>query len=170
MTQNNLGGRHITAYLGAARRLIDPIRGVLLASSPFVIAGGIGPVNQRMLLAGASAANHINADYIHLEFAAGAEIDGPSNVVVAMFREEVCHIRQTCRFWLDEEGRPFLLADVGGKTATMSFDPDGMDSHPGAPHHDLKAGFERAAAKLRELAASGQAANEDKVFTIGVAA
>ena len=170
MKHNNLGGRPLTAFLGAARRLIDPIRGILSASSPYVIAGGIGPANQRLLLAGASAANHINADYIHLEFAPGAKINGPSNVVVAMFREGVCHIRQTCRFWLDEEGRPFLLADVGGKTATMSFDPDGMDSHPGAPHHDLKAGFERAAAKLRELAASGQAANEDKVFTIGVAA
>ncbi len=87
-----------------------------------------------------------------------------------MFREGVCHIRQTCRFWLDEEGRPFLLADVGGKPATMSFDPDGMDSHPGAPHHEFKAGYERATAKLRELAATTQAANEDKALTIGVAA
>lgn len=170
MTQNHRSGRTVTAFLGAVRIMIDPRRGILSASSPYVIAGSVGPVNQRILVAGASAAHCIDADYIHLEFKSGAESDGPSNVVVAMFRGGVCYIQKTCRFWVDSEERPFLLAQAKGKTATMTFDPAGMDSHPGTPHRDLKAGYARAAEKLRELAASGKAANQDKVFKIGVAA
>ncbi len=170
MSKNHRSEREVTAFLGATRRLIDPRRGVLVASSPYVIAGGIGPANRRMLLAGASAANHINADYIHLEFALGSEAEGPSNVVIAMFRGGVCHIQQTCRFWLDNDGRPFLLAEAKGKFATMTFDPAGMDSRPGAPHDELEAGYARAATKLREFALPGESANENKVIAIDVAA
>ncbi len=170
MTENHLSGLNVTAFLGAVRLLIDPSRIVLSASSPYVIAGSNGPVGHRFLIASACAANRVNADYIHLEFTPGAESDGPSNVVVAMFRGGICYIQRTCRFWLDKEGCPFLLAQANGKKATMTFDLEGMDSHPGAPHRELEAGFERAAAKLRKLAASGIAANEDKLFTIGVAA
>jgi hypothetical protein len=170
MKQANLSKCNIVACLSAARRMIDPLRGVLSDSTPYIIAGSIGAVNHRALLAGASAASEVNADYIHLEFVSEKESDGPSNVVVAMIRGGVCHIRRTCRFWLDDGGRPFLVADVDGKTATMSFAPDGMDSHPGAPQQFLQPGFDRAAERLRQLAATCRAPSNDQVLTIAVAA
>ena len=140
--------------LAAVRRTIDPNRTVLAASTPYVVAGSIGPANREVIFAGTLASEGADADYIHLEFEPGAEREGPVNVVVGMVRAGVCHIRQSCRFWLGADGRMALVATVGPKSATMTFDPEGMDSRPGRPRGDLQAGYARAATRLRKLAAT----------------
>ena len=58
------------------------------------------------------------------------------------------------------KGGMLLVAKAGSKSATMTFDADGMDSRPGLPAGDLEAGYARAAAKLRELADWAIAAND----------
>lgn len=147
-------------YLAAVRRAIDPHRTLLAASTPYIVAGSIGPAGQRALIAGTSAAETADADYIHLEFEPGAERDGPVNVAVGMVRFGIMHIRQSCRFWLGADGRMALVATAGAKAATMTFDADGMDSHPGLPSGGLVAGYRRASARLRELAATPAAASD----------
>lgn len=147
-------------HLAAVRRAIDPHRTVLAASTSYVVAGSIGPAGRQAMIAGTSAAETADADYIHLEFEPGAERDGPVNVMIGMVRFGVMHIRESCRFWLGEDGRMTLVATVGSKAATMTFDADGADSHPGFPAGDVAAGYERAAARLRKLAATPAPANE----------
>lgn len=111
------------------------------------------------MIAGTSAAETADADYIHLEFEPGAEREGPVKVMIGMVRFGIMNIRESCRFWLGEDGRMTLVATVGSKAATMTFDADGAGSHPGLPAGDLAAGYERAAARLRELAATPAPAN-----------
>ena len=150
----------IHSFLSAVRRMIDPHRAVLAAKAPYILTGG-QPLDLLQLAAGGRDAHeHADADLIHLVFEPGLEAQGPSYVMVAMARERVIGIRSECRFWLDQRGKPFLLARCGGKFATMSFDPDGMDSQPGAPAGDLERGYARAAALLREYAAASAAAND----------
>ena len=158
------GETQVHDYLAAVRRAIDPNRTVLAASTPYVVAGSIGPADRQTIVAGTLASNGADADYVHLEFEPGTERDGPVNVVVGMVRAGVCHIRQSCRFWLGANGRMALVATVGPKAATMTFDPDGMDSRPGRPRGDLEAGYARAATRLRKLAATPASAQDTVTF------
>lgn len=146
--------------LAAVRRAIDPHRTVLAASTPYIVAGSIGPADRQAMIAGTSAAAAVDADYIHLEFEPGAERDGPVNVMIGMVRSGVMHVRESCRFWLGEDGAMMLVATVGAKAATTTFDADGADSRPGLPAGDAATGYERAAARLRQLAATPAAAND----------
>lgn len=151
------GKRQVMAFLTAARRLIDPNRGVMADATPYILTGGV-PLDTFQLIAGGAKAAEFDADLIHLEFAPGAEADGPVNVMVSMSREaNIVFIRRECRFWLDPRGTPLLIATQGRKHATMSFDPDGMDSKPGKPAGPLAWGYARADAKLRRLAAEALA-------------
>ena len=64
-----------------------------------------------------------------------------------------------------------LVATAGSKAATMSFDPDGMDSRPGLPTGGLEAGYARASARLREFADKALASNDfGSVYTLRAAA
>lgn len=48
---------------------------------------------------------------VQVEFAPGAEADGPANVMVSMSRvANVVFIRRECSFWLNPRGKPFLIA------------------------------------------------------------
>lgn len=144
----------IQAYLAAVRKLIDPNRSMLFATSPYVVGGSAFGASRKLLIAGARAAHGADADYIHLDFAPGDIAAGPANVGVGMIRATTCAIRTKCRFWLAENGTPFLVATSGPKLGTMSFAPDGMDSRPGGPAAgDLEEGYARATARLRALAA-----------------
>jgi hypothetical protein len=154
------GKRQVMAFLTAARRLVDPNRSILAATSPYIFTGGM-PLDMVQLVRGGQKASEFDADLIHLEFAPGAEADGPVNVMVSMSREaNVVFFRRECRFWLDPRGTPFLIATQGKKHGTMSFDPDGMDSTPGKPAGPLARGFARADAKLRRLAAEALASGD----------
>ena len=157
---HTFGERQVQAFLCATRSAIDPRRSILAASTPYIVAGGTGPASQKLIAAGALASQECDADYIHLEFEQGAEVEGPVNVKVGMIRFGILHVRGSCRFWLGEDGRLLLIATVGFKAATMSFDPNGMDSRPGLPTGDLEAGYARAAARLRELADKAHASND----------
>ena len=170
MRLNSSADRQVMSFVRAATCLIYPGPVVLSNSTPYLFGGGVGSVCRRALYAAASAANTVNANYIHLELLAGAESAGPSNVVVAMFRGGTCYVTQTCRFWLDEDGRPFLLTEAGGATATMTFGPEGLNSRLGSPSGDLGDGYERAATKLRELAEANSATSHSKMLKISLAA
>lgn len=151
------GKRQVMAFLTAARRLIDPHRAVLADAAPYILTGG-RPLDAVQLIQGGAKASEFDADLIHLEFKPGAEADGPVNVMVSLSREaNIVFIRRECRFWLDPRGTPFLIATQGRKHATMSFDPDGMDSTPGKPAGSLARGYARADARLRTLAAESLA-------------
>ncbi len=151
------GKRQVMAFLAAARQLVDPARAVIADVTPYVFTGG-RELDMLQLMRGGEKASEFDADLIHLEFAPGAEADGPVNVMVSMSREaNVVFIRRECRFWLDPRGRPALIATQGRKHATMSFDADGMDSTPGKPNGPLARGYARASAKLRRLAAEALA-------------
>ncbi|THD34459.1 MAG: hypothetical protein E7773_14820 [Sphingomonas sp.] len=163
------GEQQIQKFLAATRRMIDPHRTILAASTPYIVAGSSGPAGIT-LIAGMQAADGVGADYIHLEFAPGREHEGPVNVAVGMMREGVGHIRRTCRFWIGEDGRVELVATVAGKHATMTFDPDGMDTRPGKPTGDLEAGYGCAATRLRELAAVTPAAANGVIVRMALAA
>jgi hypothetical protein len=153
----------IHLFLSAVLRLIDPHRALLAAARPYVMTGG-SPLDTMQLVAGGKRANEVqDADLIHLVFEHGREAEGPVNVMVAMERDRVIGIRTECRFWLNELGQPFLIAKCGGKFATMSFDPEGMDSQPGAPAGDLEPGYARAMDLLRRSAATGIFANDAAV-------
>lgn len=154
------GKRHVMAFLKAARRLVDPHRTVMTETSPYIFTGGI-PLDALQLIRGGAKAAEFDADLIHLEFAQGAEGDGPVNVMVSMSREtNVVFIRRECRFWVDKRGNPFLIATQGRKHATMSFDARGMDSVPGKPAGPLARGYARADARLRKFAAEALTACE----------
>lgn len=160
----------IHSFLLAVGRMIDPHRAVLAAKSPYIMTGG-KPLDLLQLIAGGKGAHeHADADLIHLVFEPGQEAQGPSNVMVVMAREGVIGIRSESRFWLDERGKPFLVARSEGKFATMSFDPDGMDSRPGAPADDLEPGYAGAAKLLRKYAAAAAAANDLAAHTVERAA
>lgn len=147
-------------YLAAVRRAIDPHRTMLATSTPYVVAGSIGPAGRKAIVAGMSAADTVGADFIHLEFEPGAERNGPVNVAIGMFRCDVGHVWERCRFWLAEDGQMMLVAPYGSEPATMTFDADGTDSHPGMPKGDLEGGFHRAAERLRQIAASPSPAHD----------
>lgn len=140
-------------YLTAVRRAIDPHSSLLAASTPYIVAGSIGSADRHAIIAGTQAAQTADADYIHLEFEPGAEREGPVNVMIGMVRLGVMHVRESCRFWLREDGRMALVATVGSKAATMTFNADGTDSTPSLPEGDIQAGYDRAAVRLLELAA-----------------
>ena len=164
------GKRQVMAFLTAARRLVDPNRSVMADPAPYIFTGGV-PLDTFQLIAGGAKAAEYDADLIHLEFAPGAEADGPVNVMVSMSREaNVVFFRRECRFWLDPRGTPFLIATQGRKHATMSFDPDGMDSTPGKPAGPLARGFARADAKLRKLAAEAWAKGDAEANLAAMAA
>ena len=151
------GKRQVMAFLTAARRMVDPHRAVLAETTPYMFTGGV-QLDALQLIRGGAKASEFDADLIHLDFAPGAETDGPVNVMVSLSREEnVVFIRRECRFWLDPRGTPFLIATQGKKYATMSFDADGMDSKPGKPAGPLARGYARADARLRKLAAQALA-------------
>lgn len=154
------GERHLLAFLRATRSAIDPNRNILSASTPYVVAGDVKIARRELIAAGAFASHNVGADYIHLEFKRGAEAEGPVNVKVGMVRFDIVTVRENCRFWLGEDGRLLLVATAGAKTATMSFDPDGLDSRPGRPGGDLESGYARAAARLSELASKALASND----------
>lgn len=129
-------------------------------AAPYIFTGGVA-LDTFQLIAGGAKAAEFDADLIHLEFAPGAVQGGPVNVMVSMSREaNIVFIRRECRFWLDPQGVPFLIAAQGRKHATMSFDPDGMDSTPGKPAGPLARGYARADAKLRKLAAEALASGD----------
>ena len=160
----------IRSFFAAVHRMVDPHRAVLAASRPYVVTGGM-PLNAIQLVAGGKAAyDNADADYVHLVFEPGREAEGPCNVMVAMDRGSVVFIKKECRFWLDKRGKPFLVARSGDKFATMSFDPDGMDSQPGAPADDLEPGYACAAKLLRKYAAAAAAANDLVAHTVERAA
>lgn len=168
---HKFGERQVHAFLRATRRAIDPSRSVMAASTPYVVAGSTGPVRQELIAAGALSSHAVDADYIHLEFELGAEVEGPVNVKVGMVRFGILNVRESGRFWLGRDGRMLLVATAGSRAATMSFDPDGMDSRPGLPAGDLEAGYARAAARLRELADTAIASNDfGSVYSLGAAA
>lgn len=155
--------RQVMAFLLAARRLIDPDHTDPAGDAPYILTGG-EPLDVLQLIRGGAKASEFDADLIHLEFAPGAEADGPVNVMVSMSREaNVVFVRRECRFWLDARGRPFLIATQGRKHATMSFDPAGMDSVPGKPSGPLERGYARAHARLRKLAGEALAAGDVRV-------
>ena len=166
MTKNELNEKHLKSYLSATRRLIDPNRAVLAGSPPTIVGGGAVPVTKRLILAGAHAANSVDADLLYLDFFEGEEKNGPSNIIAAMNREGECYVQMTCRFWLDELGQPFLVSSDGEKRATISFNSNGMDMQLGAPCEDLEAGYERASAKLSELAAASFATSQDGIHKV----
>ncbi len=166
------GERQVHAFLQAARTAIDPGRSILRASTPYVVGGSIGQVGREFIAAGAiSSHDTMDADYIHLEFERDAEMEGPANVKIGMIRFDIVHVRESGRFWVGQDGRILLIASAGSKAATMSFDPDGMDSRPGLPAGDLESGYARAAARLRELAGAALASNDfGSVFSLKTAA
>lgn len=142
----------VQAYIAATRRLIDPGRSAMKDESPYVLTGGTA-INVLQLMRGAEAASEFDADLIHLEFAGGGAMDGPVNVKAGLMRTaNVVFIRQECRFWLDPRGKPALICRVGDRYATMTFDPDGMDSTPGKSKGSLERGYARADRLLRRYA------------------
>jgi len=164
------GKRQVMAFLTAARRLVDPNRCILTATTPYIFTGG-RPLDMLELIHGGAKASEFDADLIHLDFAPGAEAEGPVNVMVSLSREaNIVFIRRECRFWLDPRGTPFLIATQGKKHATMSFDPDGMDSTPGKPAGPLARGYARADAKLRRLAAEALASGDADATIAAMAA
>lgn len=168
---HEFGERHFHAFLQATRNAIDPHRGILTASTPYVIGGSVGPATREFIAAGAISSHDIDADYIHLEFERGAEANGPVNVKVGMTRFDIVHVRESGRFWMGQDGKLLLIATAGSKAATMSFDPDGMESRPGLPAGELVSGYERATVRLRELANHAFASNDFRsVHTLRTAA
>ena len=158
---HKFGERQVHAFLQATRSAIDPHRSILTTATPYVVGGSIGPVTREFVAAGAiSSHDTIDADYIHLEFEHDAEVEGPVNVKVGMIRFGIVHVRESCRFWLGQDGSMLLVATAGSKAATMSFDPDGMDSRPGLPSGELENGYAHAAARLRELRDTVIASND----------
>ncbi|WP_137897486.1 hypothetical protein [Sphingomonas sp. 2SG] len=164
--------REVHAFLQAARAAIDPHRNILTTSTPYVIGGSIGPVTREFIAAGAMTSHdEADADYIHLEFEPGGEAGGPVNVKVGMIRFGIVHVRESGRFWLGQDGRLSLVASAGPKAATMSFDPDGMEPRPGLPVGQIAIGYDRAAARLRELADMALASSDfGSVHALGAAA
>lgn len=116
------------------------------------LVAAVGTAGREIIASSAIASHGVDADYIHLEFEHGSETAGPVNVKVGMIRLEILHVRESGRFWLGRDDMMKLLMTAGSKAATMTFDPDGIDSRPGLPAGDLDAGYTRAAARLRDLA------------------
>lgn len=166
------GERQVHAFLQAARAAIDPHRNILTTSTPYVIGGSIGPVTREFIAAGAMT-SHDEADaaYIHLDFEPGDEAGGPVNVKVGMVRFGIVYVRESGRFWPDRNGRLSLVASAGSKAATMSFDPDGLNSRSGLPVGEIAIGYDRAAMRLRELADKALASSDfGSVHSLGLAA
>ena len=93
----NFGERQVHAFLRATRSAIDPSRSILAASTPYVVAASTGPVRQELIAAGALSSHEVDADYIHLEFEHGAEVEGPVNVKVGLVRFGIVHVRESGR-------------------------------------------------------------------------